>query len=318
MRAKKTFWWLAGGLAILLAGTACGGGPTEPQPSREVSPPVPTPPRESASSSARSTSSPDRLEILSVLSVERAVEVLARRDGPVVEILHDQGDRVSQGTVLARLDDQELLARLDRAQADLEVAQNNVKYNQAEVEARRAALRRAQEMNESGLNSEADLEEAEFRAKGAEYDLESWRAMVERTRADIRILELELEKSRIRAPFRGVVDRRYIRMGQTVSKDEKCFRLSQLAPLQVRFLVPETAPRRPRVGELINVELVNVAPGSGGVPVYLARIQKVSPTVDAASGSYDVTAELTGSDLGELRPGMAVQVVWEAKQESSP
>ncbi|MFQ5778526.1 MAG: efflux RND transporter periplasmic adaptor subunit [Terriglobia bacterium] len=318
MRAKKTFGGLAGGLAILLAGAACGGGPSESQPSREVSPPGRTLPQEPVSSSPPAPSAPDRLEILSVLSVERAVEVLARRDGPVVEILHDQGDRVSQDTVLARLDDRELLARLDRAQADLEVAQNNVKYNQAELEARRAALRRAQQMYEFELNSEADLEEAEFRARGAEYDLQSWQAMVERTRADIRILELDLEKSRIRAPFRGVVDRRYIRLGQTLSKDEKCFRLSQLAPLQVRFLVPETALRRPRVGELINVEVVNVAPGSGGAPVYLARIQKVSPTVDAASGSYDVTAVLTGSDLEELRPGMTVQVVWEAQPNSSP
>ena len=41
-----------------------------------------------------------------------------------------------------------------------------------------------------------------------------------------------------------------------------------------------------------------------------ARIVKVSPTVDAASDSYDVLAQLTGPGLSDLRPGMAVRVVW--------
>jgi multidrug efflux pump subunit AcrA (membrane-fusion protein) len=160
-------------------------------------------------------------------------------------------------------------------------------------------------MYELGLNSQADLEEAEFRAQGAAYDLEAWEAVVKRTHADIRVLELGLEKMHIRAPFRGIVARRYIRVGQNVLKDDKCFRVSQLAPLQVRFLVPETAARRPQAGDS-----VNVAPISDSQRVYTARVLKVSPTVDAASGSYDVTAELRGEDLSELRPGMSVRVFW--------
>ncbi|MBI4466593.1 MAG: efflux RND transporter periplasmic adaptor subunit [Acidobacteria bacterium] len=261
---------------------------------------MPAAPAESASAPK-----PESLEILSLLSVEREVDVLAQVDGVVEEILQDQGVRVEKGTELARLDDRDLQAKLARARADLEVAKNNVKFNEAELKARQAAYRRAQEMFKEGLNSQADLEEAEFKAKGAEYDLESWRSIVTRTEADIRVLELELEKTGIRAPFGGVVALRYIRPGQFVRKDDKCFRLSQLAPLQVRFLVPETAPRRPKPGEL-----VNVAPVSDAQRVYIARIQSVSPTVDPASGSYDVTAVLTGADLGELRPGMSVRVLW--------
>jgi membrane fusion protein (multidrug efflux system) len=160
-------------------------------------------------------------------------------------------------------------------------------------------------MNKLGLNSQADLEEAEFRAQGARFDLESWRAVVERTRADIRVQELELEKTRLRAPFDGVVARRYIRVGQNVLKDEKCFRFSQLAPLQVRFLVPETSAQHPRPGDEVRVALAGDAQRA-----FPARILKVSPTVDAASGSFEVTAQLSGGDLGGLRPGMAVRVVW--------
>ncbi|MFQ5777519.1 MAG: efflux RND transporter periplasmic adaptor subunit [Terriglobia bacterium] len=300
---KKGDWLLTGILLAALPGFGCS---EEAETSAAARPEARRPPRPSAA--APPAIDAESLEILSVLSVERQVELLAQREGVVVEISADQGSRVKKGDVLARMDDRELRAQLERAQADLAMAESQVKYNEAEVKAKQAAYRRAQQMNELGLNSEADLEEAEFKARGAEYDLQGWRLLVERNRADIRLLELELEKTSIRAPFGGVVAQRYIRLGQNVLKDDKCFRLSQLAPLQVRFLVPETAGRRPRRGEP-----VNVVPVSDSQRVYTARIQRVSPTVDAASGSYDITAQLTDPDVSELRPGMSVRVLWRAE-----
>lgn len=294
---KKERLLLAVALATLTL-AACGSdSSTKAQSAPRPAAPALSTPRAAASGQ----------EILSVLSVEHEVDVLAERDGVVVEILQDEGAHVSKGTVLARLDDRHLQAELDQARASLSVAENNVKYNEAELKARQAAYRRAQEMNKLGLNSEAELEEAEFRAQGAEYDLASWHAVVDRTRAEIRKLDIDMEKTRLRAPFGGVVARRYARLGQNVIKDDKCFRVSELNPLQVRFLVPETAGRRPRTGEIVNVVAV-----SDSQRVYPARITMVSPTVDPGSGSYDVTARLTGSDLGELRPGMSVKVLWEA------
>ncbi len=302
MRCRQGLGLAPALLVAALVGTGCGG--ESPTTAQSAPPPRPAPAPEEPASTA--------LEILSVLSVEHEVDVLAERDGVVVEILKEEGAPVSKGTLLARVDDRELLAQLDQARASLSVAENNVKYNEAELKARQAAYRRAQEMYRAGLNSQAELEEAEFRATGAEYDLASWRAIVDRTNAEIRKLEIDLEKTRLRAPFGGVVARRYVRAGQNVIKDEKCYRVSELSPLQVRFLVPETAGRRPRAGEMVNVVAV-----SDSRRVYPARIAMVSPTVDPASGSYDVTARLTGSDLGELRPGMSVRVLWEAAVGSS-
>lgn len=297
---RRTGCWWAGLLGAVLALAGCGvnsstEATSQPPPST-VQPPA-SPPTDEKSESEEN-------EILSVLSVEREVDLLAQVDGIVVEIVRDEGAQVQAEAVLARLDDRELRANLERARAELLIAQNNVKYSEAELKARQAAYRRAQEMRELGLNSDADLEEAEFRAKGAGFDLESWRATVDRTQAEIRMLEINLEKTSIRAPFAGVVARRYIRQGQNVLKDDKCFRLSQLSPLQVRFLVAETAARHPQPGDA-----VQVVPVSDSQRVYRARVAKVSPTVDAASGSFEVTAQLT-DDIHELRPGMSVRVLW--------
>jgi len=131
--------------------------------------------------------------------------------------------------------------------------------------------------------------------------------------AEIDRLELEIDQTRLRAPFSGAVVTRYIREGQEVAKGDKCFRVSQLGPLQVQFQVAETAGPRPRDGALVNLSLVEDSGRS-----LTARVVKVSPIVDPASDSYNVTAELTGKGLADLRPGMAVRVVWPGTGRSTP
>ena len=84
----------------------------------------------------------DPFEILSVLSVEHEVDVLAQRDGAVMETLKDDGQRVQAGEILAQLDDRTIRAQLDKAKADVDEAQNNVKYNEAELNAKQANYRR--------------------------------------------------------------------------------------------------------------------------------------------------------------------------------
>jgi RND family efflux transporter MFP subunit len=244
-------------------------------------------------------------DILSVLTVEHQVDITAQRDGVVTSIAKDEGSAVKAADVLGQLDDRSLQMELVKARDDLQVEDNNRKYKEAELKAKTAALHRQQQLRALGLSSDADLEAAEFEAKAAEYDLHGYEALVESGHAEINRLNLQADQTHIHAPFAGVVVRRYIREGQAISKGDKCFRVSQLAPLQVQFQVPESSGRRPAAGAPVELSLVET-PNRG----LIARIVKVSPTIDAASDSYDVLAQLTGPGLSDLRPGMAVRVVW--------
>ncbi len=141
--------------------------------------------------------------------------------------------------------------------------------------------------------------------KPAEYDLKGYEALVESGHAEINRLNLELEQTQIKAPFSGVVVRRYIREGQAVVKGDKAFRVTQLAPLQVQFQVPEAAGWRPTIGAPVKLSLVGDTSRA-----LTAHITKISPTIDAASDSYDVLAQLGGPSISDLRPGMAVRVSW--------
>jgi RND family efflux transporter MFP subunit len=299
-------WILAGAMAWTVAGcdnSSVASSPKAPPPAPAAQP--------SAPPAAAKTTEPG--DILSVLSVEHQVDVPTQTDGVVAEIMKDEGSNVRVGDILARLDDRTITAELEKAQADRRVAQNNVSYQDAEVKAKAANYRRQQQLRQYGLSSEADLEHAEFEAKGSEFDLASWKANLEKSQAEIRRLEAELDKTRIRAPFAGMVAHRYIRMGQGVSKSDKCFRISQLSPLLVQFQVPESAGLRPQRGAAVNLSLVDDSNRA-----LTARIVNVGPTVDPASDSYNVTAQLTGAGLSDLRPGMSVRVDWPRAAHHKP
>jgi RND family efflux transporter MFP subunit len=306
---RRATWILTA--LVALAGAGCDNSSVASGPNS--APPSPATASSQPARPAAPAKPNDSGDILSVLSVEHQVDLSSQREGVVVSLAKDEGAVVKAGDILGQLDDRDLQMQLIKSNDDLKVAQNNVKYKEAELKAKGASLRRQQQLRAAGLSSEADLEAAEFEAKGAEYDLHGWEALTESSQAEIHRLEIEIDQTRLRAPFSGVVVRRYVREGQAIPKQEKCFRISQLAPLQVQFQVPESAVRRPLPGAAVDLSLVGDSSQS-----FSARVVKVSPTVDPASDSYNVTAQLTGLGISNLRPGMAVRVGWPGTSRGKP
>jgi RND family efflux transporter MFP subunit len=270
-------------------------------------------PSQAPAPSAVSAKGTETADILSVLSVEHQVDLSSQRDGTVTSVVKDEGSVVKTGEILGQLDDRSLQQELIKARDDLKVTQNNLQYKAAELKAKGAAYRRQQQLREAGLSSQADLEAAEFEAKGAEYDMHGYEALVESGQAEIHRLEIEIDQTVLRAPFSGVVARRYVREGQAIIKGDKCFRVSQLYPLQVQFQISELASPRPALGAPVDLTLVG-----GADRQVSAKVVKVSPTVDPSSDSYNVVAQLTGSGISDLRPGMAVRVGWPGTSPSKP
>jgi RND family efflux transporter MFP subunit len=293
MNRSANLFFLA---AFALAAAGCDNSSVASSPNPAPPPAVTAPP---------SAPAKPAVDILSVLTVEHQVDITSQRDGLVMSLGHDEGSAVKAGDVLGQIDDRSLQMELIKANSDLQVEENNRKYKEAELKAKTAAYHRQQQLRALGLSSDADLEAAEFEAKAAEYDLHGYEALVESGHAEINRLKLEEDQTRIHAPFAGVVVRRYIREGQAISKGDKCFRVSQLSPLQVQFQVPESSGRRPTLGTPVELSLVEDSGRN-----LSARVLKVSPTIDAASDSYDVLAQLTGPSISDLRPGMAVKVLW--------
>ena len=105
-----------------------------------------------------------------------------------------------------------------------------------------------------------------------------------------RSLELELDKMRITAPFDGLIARRYVREGQSVSKGDRLFWVTEESPLLMRFTLPERFFGRVRSAQQFEITSPDV-PGER----HAARIKEISPVVDPASGTFEVLVLLVGN-----------------------
>jgi RND family efflux transporter MFP subunit len=234
--------------------------------------------------------------------VEHQVEITAQRDGFLSKVSFDAPSRVKAGTILARLDDQQVSANLEAARAKSRSIAADLKNWQSEAEVLKADYGRQQNLWNLGLTSQEQLEHARYKAESDQWDIQRVQETLNTAHQEERALELELEKTRITAPFSGLIARRYVREGQSVSKGDRLFWVTAEAPLLMRFTLPEKYFGRVRPSQQFEITSPDI-PGEK----HAARVKQISPVVDPSSGTFEVLVELTG-DRGGLRPGMTANL----------
>lgn len=234
--------------------------------------------------------------------VENQVDIQAQREGMMSRIVVDAGDMVRKGQLLGTLDDRQISADRDAAQARVKSIAADVKNWEGLVKVHESDVRRAEEMRKADLNTQEQVEHQRYKLVAAEFEVERERANLKNAEAALVSLNLELEKARIVAPFEGVVARRYVRAGQKVAVGDRLFWVTALKPLRVRFTLPENF-----IGKVQRGTLVSVSAASAEDQKHAAKVIQVSPVVDPASGTIEVLAEIVGAPAG-LRPGMTALV----------
>jgi RND family efflux transporter MFP subunit len=232
------------------------------------------------------------------LTVEHQLDVLAQRDGVVAELKSEAGARVQAGDLLAQLDDRQVVADLEAARAKTRSIEADLKAWEAEAKVLQSDLDRAQKMWDAHLITREAFEHAKFKAEADQYDVQRVEQLLLNAKETQRSLELELDKTQIRAPFSGIVARRYVRQGQQVAKGDRLFWVTAEGPLRMRFTVPEKFVGVLKVGQQLALT-VSDFPGQE----HKARVVELSPIVDPTSGTFDGMVEVMGAP-GPLRPGM--------------
>lgn len=246
---------------------------------------------------------PDQPLIVSgPIIVEHQVDVTAQRDGVLETLFFDAPTRVKAGTVLAQMDDRQTAANLEAARAKSRSIADDLNNWKAEARVLEADYVRAQHLWDLGLISQEDLQHAQYKAESDQWDIKRVQENLNNARDDERSLELELAKTKITAPFDGVIARRYVREGEAVTKGQRLFWVTAEAPLMMRFTLPEKYFGHIHTGQTFEVTSQDV-PGEA----HAARVKEISPVVDPSSGTFEVLVELTG-DRGELRPGMTANL----------
>ena len=140
----------------------------------------------------------------------------ARTTGRLAEVMVEEGDTVAAGQVVARLLDEDQVAAVARAEADVQLAE--ARQSQAavlEADAGRRAARRS-ELAAAGIIGTEEGESADTSALSATAEAKASRAQVAVARAALNTARLELDKTRITAPFSGAVLRKDAEVGEIV------------------------------------------------------------------------------------------------------
>jgi RND family efflux transporter MFP subunit len=245
--------------------------------------------------------------------VENQIDVLAMRAGVVSEIQVDTGKAVHKNDLLAMLDDRQLVAERDAATAKVHSAEANLQDWEAETGVAESDYKRALAMREAGINTQQETEHAHYKLIGSQYEIEKAKQDLTNSRDNLRSLELELEKARIAAPFDGIVARRYVRVGQGVAVGDRLFWVTAVAPLQVKFTLPERLLGAVKAGQTVSVSSSDISPAA----THAAKVIDVSPVVDPASGTIEVLAQIQGA-ASDLRPGMLANIRIDLPRAGTP
>jgi HlyD family secretion protein len=202
----------------------------------------------------------------------------------IVEIRADEGDRVTKGQILARLNQSLLLAQLDQNRAVVAEAEASLSNALSDE-------KRAQTVT-SGVISQQTIEQRETLVKTSEARLASARAILEETKA-------KLAQTEIVAPANAIVASRSAALGQVVQAGTELFRLIQDERIEVNALVPEAD-----VFKVIPQQSARIIDPTGHVTQ--ATVRLVAPVVDERTRLGTVRVALPAET--QLKPGMFVRV----------
>ena len=290
-------------LGLLMLALACSGCNSSKEVSVAAASTVAAPVPENPPPARAVSTATDTVVASGPIVVENQLDVEAQREGVIASVLIQPGTAVHKGQLLARLDDRQVSADLDAAAARVKALEANLENWKAETKVLQADRSRAEKLWADQVIAKEELDHAVYKEEADEFEVKRESESLNNAKDVLRSLQLEKDKTDVTAPFDGIVARRYVRVGQKVAVGDRLFWVTAMAPLQVRFTLPERFFGKVHEGETLSVNSGDISPESK----YSARIVQVSPVVDPSSGTLEVLAQITDTNT-ELRPGMLVNV----------
>lgn len=204
-----------------------------------------------------------------ILEAYQEADVTPRVSGIIERILVDEGDTVTAGQVIAELDKERLEQAVHQVAAELR-----------------------------GVDQElARLNEMASRQMVSADAVERLQANRDTLHARLRLAEIDLEASTIRAPISGVISRRYAKPGNLVQQHnrESLFHIVDLNQLQAVLHIPERDIGQVRIGQTVILDTNHQR--------FEAEVARISPAVDRVSGTFRVVVDVDNQAM-QIRAGM--------------
>lgn len=210
----------------------------------------------------------DEIQISGSLLPDEEVDLSFETSGKIVEINFNEGSTVRKGQLLAKVNDRQLQAQLQRLVAQLKLAEDRVFRQNALLE-RDAVSKEAYEQVKTELAT---------------------------LNADIALVKANIDQTELRAPFDGVIGLRQVSVGTYASPTTIVAKLTKLSPLKVEFSVPERYANDIKIGAGLSFTLV------GKLDAFQAKVYARESKIDPNTHTLTIRA-LYPNAGGNVLPG---------------
>jgi len=197
-------------------------------------------------------------------------QVVAKTSGVALAVMVEEGQQISAGQALVRLDPDRARLAVAQAEAQMRKLENN--------------YHRARQLVDQQMISANDVDQIKF-------DLEN-------ARAQYNLAKLELSYTTVVAPISGVIASRSIKTGNFVQINTPIFRIVDNSRLEATLNVPERELATLRAGQPVTLA-ADALPGQS----FTGTVDRIAPVVDSGSGTFRVVSAFDGA-AHALQPGM--------------
>lgn len=216
-----------------------------------------------------------------IIEADRQAAVTTKTSGIILQLQAEEGDFVKAGEELLVLESDEQRLSLKQAAASYEKSNNS--------------LQRSEKLLTKGLINQQQVDDLRYETKSLQAAWEQ--------------AQMNLSFTRIKAPFAGVVSRRYVKIGNLIQAGTKVFDIVDFNSLQAKISVPEHHWGLIKQGLPVHFEF-------DALKNQLVKgvVERISPVVDSSTGTFEVTVTVDNKD-GLLRPGLfaKAQIVYDQR-----
>ncbi len=242
---------------------------------------------------------------------QRKAAVASKITSSLIELNVEEGTRVKEGQVIARLEGEDAAAAVRQAKANVNVARSNLKQAKAELDDATLLIDRNRELVDKGYISQMDYDSSEARYKKAVAAVAAAEAGVRASEAAFKEAEVSLEYTLIRAPFDGVVLTKNADVGDIVTPlgaaanaKASVVTMADMDSLQVEVDVSESNIEKVKTGQPCEIQL-DALPESR----FRGKVHMIVPTADRTKATVLVKVAFVDRD-DRILPEMSAKVAF--------
>jgi len=205
----------------------------------------------------------DRIFSSGTIQADEVVELSSEASGLITNISFREGAEVEEGDLLLKINDSELQAQRERATFRLNLAEQREE--------------RQQRLLERGGISQDD------------YDATLNEVNV--LRSEINLIDAQVDRTELRAPFSGVIGLRYVSTGSYITPGARIASLQKVNPVKIDFSVPERYISRVQVGDKVNFNVQGVD------SLFIGEVYAIEPRIDTQTRTLQIRAVSENPDM---------------------